>query len=74
MFPNPLQADSSTPSPIGKSQVFDFASLKGHARALAGAATGHRNRHCQKHWPTSIGTSIRRSVFAPTVRIGPEMA
>jgi glucans biosynthesis protein len=37
MFPDPLQADSSTPSPIGKSQAFDFAWLKGHARALAAA-------------------------------------
>jgi periplasmic glucans biosynthesis protein len=38
MFPDRLRADSSTPSPIGKSQAFDFAWLKGHARTLAGAA------------------------------------
>ena len=36
MFSDPLSA--ATPSPIGKLQAFDFAWLKGHARALAGAA------------------------------------
>ena len=36
MFSDPLPA--ATPSPIGTLQAFDFAWLKGHARALAGAA------------------------------------
>ena len=55
---------------LGNPQPFDYAWLKGQARALAGAPMPPPSGRCRRRSTRSTGTSTSRSATAPTTRCG----